>query len=243
MPILDRMTRAGALALAGLTAASMAAATTPEAVEPPAPVGPASVARLIPLADVREQGADNVSTAEIPPSASRLAPADVPRSIERMMLGALEHQQSAPRFPVAGPFNWGQAGARFGAGRGGRVHAGHDIFGRAGTPLLAISDSVVVEADEDGGRGHYIGLYDPAARRTYVYLHLQRPARARRGQRINAGERVGELGCSGSCFGDHLHFEMRRGRGVDGKAEDPLPDLLRWSRRSRARATLPPGAR
>jgi murein DD-endopeptidase MepM/ murein hydrolase activator NlpD len=60
---------------------------------------------------------------------------------------------------------------------------------------------------------------------------------------VRGGRRVGELGCTGSCSGDHLHFEVRRGRGLEGRAEDPLPHLLGWSRRSAARATLPPGAR
>jgi murein DD-endopeptidase MepM/ murein hydrolase activator NlpD len=236
------MTCAAALALAGLTAASVAAAASRDHAGGPPLAGGASVARLVPLAGVHDQPGDTLATAPLPASAARLAPAELPQSIEQVTTRALRGQVSATRFPVAGPFNWGQEGARFGAGRGGRAHAGQDVFGRTGAPLLAVSDGVVLEADEDGGRGNYIGLFDPAARRTYVYLHLQSPARASRGQRIRGGERIGELGCTGSCYGDHLHFEVRRGRGLDGQAEDPLPHLRRWARASRARATLPPGA-
>ena len=29
---------------------------------------------------------------------------------------------------------------------------------------------------------------------------------------------IGYVGCTGSCFGDHLHFEVR----IDGAATDPL---------------------
>jgi murein DD-endopeptidase MepM/ murein hydrolase activator NlpD len=145
-------------------------------------------------------------------------------------------------FPVKGEFNWGQGGARFGASRGGRAHAGQDVFGRTGTPLVAVRRGVVVETGDDGGRGNYVALFSPVSRRTYVYLHMNEPSRAKRGQSVSAGERLGSLGCTGSCSGDHLHFEIRRGRGLEGPAEDPLPVLRRWAAKSSARATLPPGA-
>ncbi len=60
-----------------------------------------------------------------------------------------------------------------------------------------------------------------------MYLHLERPASVKTGERVAAGERVGAVGCTGSCFGDHLHFEIRRGRTLGGKPLDPLPLLLR----------------
>ena len=43
-----------------------------------------------------------------------------------------------------------------------------------------------------------------------------------------AGDTVGALGCTGSCWGNHLHFEIRLGRGVERKPIDPLPYLRRW---------------
>lgn len=148
---------------------------------------------------------------------------------------------STPRFPVSGPFNWGQDGARYGAGRSGHAHEGQDVFARTGAPLVAVSDATVVETGNDGGRGNYIALHDAEARRTYVYLHMATPARAAVGDRVRAGFRVGAVGCTGSCFGDHLHFEIRRGRGTTGVSVDPLPALERWAEVHGARATLPPG--
>jgi murein DD-endopeptidase MepM/ murein hydrolase activator NlpD len=56
------------------------------------------------------------------------------------------------------------------------------------------------------------------------------PASVRPGQRVHAGQLVGRLGCTGSCFGAHLHFEVRRGRGARGEPMDPLPSLRRWGR-------------
>ena len=40
-------------------------------------------------------------------------------------------------FPVRGAHDFGGAGARFGAGRGGRRHQGHDVMARCGTRMVA----------------------------------------------------------------------------------------------------------
>jgi len=137
---------------------------------------------------------------------------------------------SAAVFPVSGPAGYGEAGARFGAARAGHSHQGQDVFAPPGTPLVAVRDGVVVETGDDGGRGNYVALYSPLAHQTYVYLHMDEPSRVRPGRRVRAGRRLGGVGCTGSCFGDHLHFEVRRGRGAQGKPIDPLPLLERWRR-------------
>lgn len=131
-------------------------------------------------------------------------------------------------FPIAGRAGYGEAMARFGAARGGRAHAGQDTFAPAGTKLVAVADAWVLETGSGDDRGNYLALWDPRARRTYVYLHMREPTPVRPGQRVAAGDRVGSVGCSGSCWGDHLHFELRRGRGTTAPAVDPLPLLRRW---------------
>ena len=136
----------------------------------------------------------------------------------------------APVFPIVGATGYGEWEARYGNFRHGHVHEGQDVFAPAGSPLLALRDAVVVEKGAGDGRGHYIALYSAAEQETYVYLHLQRPSRVDVGDTVAGGEPVGRVGCSGSCFGDHLHFEIRRGRGMTGKSADPLP-LLRSLRR------------
>lgn len=133
-----------------------------------------------------------------------------------------------PFHPVAGGVDYGSTGAGFGAARSGHVHAGQDVFAPAGTPLVAVANGIVVEAGADGGRGNFVALYDPGRAQTYVYFHMLEPAAVRRGQRVGAGERLGAIGCTGSCWGDHLHFELRNGRGAYGEAVDPLPLLQRW---------------
>jgi murein DD-endopeptidase MepM/ murein hydrolase activator NlpD len=130
--------------------------------------------------------------------------------------------------PVRGPVDYGTETNGFGAGRGGHVHNGQDMFGPSGTPLVAARDGVVLEAGSDGGRGNYLVLYSRAARQTYAYFHMLAPSRRKPGRHVRAGRRVGALGCSGSCDGAHLHFEVHRGRGVTGRGIDPKPFLRRW---------------
>jgi murein DD-endopeptidase MepM/ murein hydrolase activator NlpD len=138
-------------------------------------------------------------------------------------------------FPMRGPVDWGEADARFGAFRGGHMHEGQDMFAPAGTPLVAIRDGRVVETGDDGGRGNYVAIWSPEARRTFVYLHMLRPTPLAPGDRVRMGQRVGRVGCTGSCWGDHLHFEVRRGRGTTGTPHDPLRMLRRLAARRAAR--------
>jgi murein DD-endopeptidase MepM/ murein hydrolase activator NlpD len=134
-------------------------------------------------------------------------------------------------FPVRGRVDWGEQDAAFGAWRGGHVHEGQDLFAPAGTPLLAIRDGLMVETGDDGGRGNYVAIWSRAARRTFVYLHMLHPSRVKVGRRVRAGQRVGAVGCTGSCWGHHLHLEIRRGEGTTGKPLIPLPQLRRLAAR------------
>jgi murein DD-endopeptidase MepM/ murein hydrolase activator NlpD len=139
-------------------------------------------------------------------------------------------RESPPVFPVEGAADFGEADARYGAWRGGRRHEGQDLFAPAGTPLRAALDGVVVETGDDGGRGNYVAVFSPVRGQTYMYLHMRRPSRVQPGGRVRAGDRLGAVGCTGSCWGDHLHFELRRGRDSRGAPVDPLPLLRRLLR-------------
>lgn len=133
-----------------------------------------------------------------------------------------------PFVPVAGGFDYGTSENAFGAARSGHTHAGQDMMAASGTPLVAVDDAVVAETGSDGGQGNYIHLYDRRHGVTYVYMHMLEPAKAAAGEPVEAGESLGSVGCTGSCWGDHLHFEIRDGRGFEGEATDPLPELKRW---------------
>ncbi|HKH41861.1 MAG TPA: M23 family metallopeptidase [Solirubrobacterales bacterium] len=139
-------------------------------------------------------------------------------------------------FPMIGAPDFGDAQARFGASRYGHVHEGQDIFGKVGTPEVAVHDGVVVDRGKEGarysgGRGNYVVIYDPAGNRSFVYMHMLRPPQVQEGDKVHASQLLGRLGCSGSCEGPHLHFEVRIGKATlrsDTKAVDPMPYLRGW---------------
>jgi murein DD-endopeptidase MepM/ murein hydrolase activator NlpD len=139
-------------------------------------------------------------------------------------------------FPLIGNPDFGEADARFGASRYGHVHEGQDIFGKAGTPEVAVHDGVVVDRGTDGGRysggrGNYVAIYSPADDRSFVYMHMLKPPNVQLGDRVHAGQLLGRLGCTGSCEGPHLHFEVRIGKASlrsKTKPVDPLPYLRQW---------------
>ena len=138
-----------------------------------------------------------------------------------------ESAGSGPYNPVAAPVDYGTAINTFGGG-GMREHEDQDMFAPEGTPVVSPVATRVLETGSDGGRGNWAALYDEATDRTYVYMHMQEPASVKPGEDLDAGEQVGELGCTGSCDGAHLHFEIRAGRGPYGKPSDPLPELKSW---------------
>ncbi len=228
--------RPGAYAVAGLAAvASLAAPDYTGQPEPAkAAVPPGEVAPLVAPPVV---GAGLVRRGPVLNARGEIA-----RRVQRLAAHQVDRRASLPTFPVKGPFNWGQEDASYGAARSGHVHEGQDVFAVAGTPLVSTSGGVVLETGNDGGRGNYVAIFDRTERRTYVYLHMESPSRVAEGERVASGRRVGEVGCSGSCFGDHLHFEVRGGRAIEGPPQDPRPLLERWARTSGARATLAPGA-
>ena len=145
---------------------------------------------------------------------------------KRERLVSDDEEADGPVHPiVAKVVDYGEAGAQFGASRGGRAHEGQDVFAPAGTPLVAVADGEVIEAGTDGGRGNYVSIYDPAEKRTYNYFHMVEAASVKAGERVRAGQRISGVGCTGSCYGDHLHFEVHEGRDPYGTAIDPRPIL------------------
>lgn len=132
-------------------------------------------------------------------------------------------------FPVRGPHNYGGEQSKFGADRGGRAHRGHDVFAAAGTPLVAARGGTVYwKAYQGSGAGHYIVIHGDDGK-DYVYMHMQAASIVNRGDAVRTGQPIGKVGCSGSCSGAHLHFEMWTAHWYDGGAPfDPLPYLKRW---------------
>lgn len=132
-----------------------------------------------------------------------------------------------PFKPVKAAVDYGSAEAAFGNARG-RPHEGQDIFAPAGTPVIAPDRAVVLETGGGDDRGNWAALYDPKRELTYVYFHMVAPAKVSAGEKLDPGRKVGEVGCTGSCWGDHLHFEVREGKDPYATPIDPLPLLEKW---------------
>ncbi|WP_127499702.1 M23 family metallopeptidase [Actinoplanes solisilvae] len=93
--------------------------------------------------------------------------------------------------------------------RWGRLHAGVDIAGSAGSPILAAGNGVVVRAGEAQGYGLAV-LIDHGNGYLTHYGHMSAIA-VRDGQRVVAGEQIGDEGSTGHSTGPHLHFEVHLG--------------------------------
>jgi murein DD-endopeptidase MepM/ murein hydrolase activator NlpD len=99
--------------------------------------------------------------------------------------------------------------SRFGM-RGGRLHAGVDIAGPIGTPVVAAKDGIVVTAGiRLSGYGQMVDIQH-ADNTLTRYAHASRIF-VRAGQRVRQGEVIMARGCSGHCTGPHVHFEVRIG--------------------------------
>lgn len=135
-------------------------------------------------------------------------------------------------FPVRGPHDYGQSGARFGAGRGGRSHEGQDVMARCGTPVVAARGGVVRQSTYHGAAGNYVVIDDPLTGESHAYMHFRDPALVRRGDRVATGQQIGVVGSTGSSTACHLHFELWTAPGWyrGGRPVDPLPTLKRWDR-------------
>jgi murein DD-endopeptidase MepM/ murein hydrolase activator NlpD len=137
------------------------------------------------------------------------------------------------RFPVRGAHGYGEAGARFGAGRTGHVHQGQDVFAACGTPLVAAHGGDVKSAGFQGAAGNYLVIATDEGV-DHDYMHLRDPALVPAGTSVATGEPVGFVGDTGDAQGCHLHFEIWPGAGwrSDEAPVDPLPSLQAWDERA-----------
>jgi murein DD-endopeptidase MepM/ murein hydrolase activator NlpD len=108
--------------------------------------------------------------------------------------------------PVTSPFGW----------RWGRMHQGIDIGVGYGTPIHAAASGTIIYCGWESGYGN-LTVIDHGGNLATAYGHQSSIAVAC-GQHVNQGDVIGYVGCTGHCFGPHLHFEVR----IDGSPVDPL---------------------
>jgi murein DD-endopeptidase MepM/ murein hydrolase activator NlpD len=93
--------------------------------------------------------------------------------------------------------------------------------GQSEGALVAATDGVVLFAGGDPccSYGLYAVVGSPEGIIT-LYAHLESIS-VTQGQRVRQGQPLGVVGCTGHCFGTHLHFEVIE----DGMRRDPLSYL------------------
>lgn len=98
--------------------------------------------------------------------------------------------------------------------RWGRPHRGIDIAGPVGTPVVAAASGEVISAGwNSGGYGNLVKLRHADGSITF-YAHNSRLL-VRRGETVEQGQAIAEMGSTGFSTGPHLHFEVHpEGKGA-----------------------------
>lgn len=100
---------------------------------------------------------------------------------------------------------------------GGRAenHSGLDLAAPTGTPIYATGPGIVTKSGWGTGYGQYVEI-------NHGNGYLTRYAHASRlivsvGDRVDAGQQIANVGCTGRCTGPHLHYEVVK----DGQRRNP----------------------
>ena len=129
--------------------------------------------------------------------------------------GAIKKGNGSMIWPVNGPIT-----SQFCERRAWEAcHPGIDIGVPSGTPIRAAAAGKVTllqSAASSGGYGNYTCVSHTSTLST-CYAH-QSAFKVSLGQSVSQGQVIGISGCTGLCFGPHLHFEVR----INGSVTNPL---------------------
>lgn len=137
------------------------------------------------------------------------------RELTARLRGASLSQSATGDVSTSG-FIWplnARVSSEFGNRRGG-FHAGIDIDGNTGDPIRAAKSGTVVGVQCGSGYG-ICTILDHGGGVATLYAHMTRKAVS--GGAVEQGQVIGFVGCTGSCTGPHLHFEVR----VNGEPRNP----------------------
>jgi murein DD-endopeptidase MepM/ murein hydrolase activator NlpD len=106
--------------------------------------------------------------------------------------------------------------------RWGRMHLGIDVGILSSLDVRAAASGTVTASGWLSGYEGYgnVVTVDAGGGYSVLYAHLSQ-SHVVPGQWLAAGDPIGLAGCTGSCTGTHLHFELR----TNGVPVDPAPFL------------------
>jgi murein DD-endopeptidase MepM/ murein hydrolase activator NlpD len=212
----------GRAALLAVAAGAAVAAATGQFAQPSDE--PSRSATPTPVANTI--GAEDVPAAGI---AAAPAPSNMDTFTSQLAVGqelaeAEKAQEEAARIPLfAPPIEAGayQFTSTY-ANRWGSFHGGIDLAAPLGTPIHAVTDGVVIEAQPASGYGNWVQIQADDGTVT-MYGHMSAAGvHVKKGDHVTAGQVIAAVGSEGFSTGPHLHFEVWK----DGKVKiDPAPWL------------------
>ncbi|MFJ8002122.1 peptidoglycan DD-metalloendopeptidase family protein [Streptomyces sp. NPDC096310] len=146
-----------------------------------------------------------------------------PRTFALLGLKDGGHKPTGSSSKVASPvpgkrvtYAYGVRNSSYAAG----YHTGDDYAAATGTPVVAVRAGTIAVSDNNGGAyGRWVVLRADNDR-DYYYCHLSLRSVAK-GDKVKAGQKLGEVGSTGNVTGPHLHFEDRKRNGGYGNDRDP----------------------
>ena len=97
-----------------------------------------------------------------------------------------------------------------------KFHNGIDITGTKSDNLYAIQGGVIMDAGQNSTMGKYIKI-DHKNGYISIYMHCSKLL-VSKGDKVEKGQLVGIMGCTGTCTGKHLHLTMYK----NGSLINPL---------------------
>jgi murein DD-endopeptidase MepM/ murein hydrolase activator NlpD len=188
---------------------------------------PAKVAPVIGVGTERFSGAPDAADATVDVDGDKPGEEVASDAEIRRQLAALERENARIEAALRGqgpasgtgrliwPVRGGSITSPFGQ-RWGRLHAGVDIGVPTGSAVYAADSGRVAVSGTVGGYGNYICIQHTRSLST-CYGHNSRLG-VRKGESVRKGAVIAKSGCTGRCYGPHVHFETR----VGGSPVNPM---------------------
>lgn len=105
-----------------------------------------------------------------------------------------------------------------------KAHLGTDYAAPTGTPIMAVGDGVITQAQYKRNNGNYVKIRHNSVYETQ-YLHMSKIASGiRPGVRVSQGDVIGYVGSTGLATGPHVCFRFwKNGKQVDHRREELPP--------------------